>query len=110
MDGAAQQAQLGDASYQLTRETLVLEAVAHDGNDLLVDEFRDRVTHQPLVFAEHGADVAEIERGRVHGRGRCRFGMWPTCGLSWTERITAQATDEPLGTPRAKPTILSVSG
>jgi hypothetical protein len=74
-DRTAQQAKLGHAGDQLAREALVFEAVAHDGNDLVVDEFRDRVLNQPLVVAEHAANVVQIDRIEFGGGGRRGFGF-----------------------------------
>ena len=73
MNRAAEQAELGDAGDQLTRETFVFETFADDGQDLLVDELRDRVLDQPLLFVEHAAYVVKIDGIEFGGRGRRCF-------------------------------------
>ena len=47
---------------KLVWKTLRLEALADDRDHLLVDELAYGILHQPLLVAEHAANVVKVER------------------------------------------------
>jgi hypothetical protein len=61
VEGAAEQAEFRYAGDQFTGKAFVFEAIADDGQDLVIDEAGDRVLHHLFVFAQHRADGVEID-------------------------------------------------
>src|SRR6185437_16204901 len=70
-DRRAEQAEAGDFRDQLGGKARLVEGVADDRQNLLVDEATDGVLHHALLVGEQRADVVQVERvqaGGSHGR------------------------------------------